>query len=146
MSMMIHFVTLFSIWLHCYLIMSEWVHLQIYNCNVIHVCNHHLEEHEHYVREWFFYLSFMMTSLNRAVFRVTGPLCRWPVNSPHKGQWRGASMFSLVCAWTNGWVNHRDAGDLKRHRAHYDFTVVTTEMIRETCSETTASAWTMHVL
>ena len=47
---------------------------------------------------------------------------RWPVNSPHKGQWRGTLMFSLVCARTNGWVNHRDAGDLGRHRAHYDVT------------------------
>ena len=49
---------------------------------------------------------------------------RWPVNSPHKGQWRGALMFSLICAWANGWVNHRDAGDLRRHRAHYDVTVM----------------------
>ena len=24
---------------------------------------------------------------------------RWPVNSPHKGQWHGALMFSLICAW-----------------------------------------------
>ena len=39
-----------------------------------------------------------------------------PVNSPHKGQWRGALMFSLVCAWTNDWVNNRDADDLRRHR------------------------------
>ena len=42
---------------------------------------------------------------------------RSPVNSPHKGQWRGALMFSLTCAWTNGWTNNRDAGDLRRHRA-----------------------------
>ena len=28
-----------------------------------------------------------------------------PVNSPHKGQWRGALMFSLICAWMNGWVS-----------------------------------------
>ena len=48
---------------------------------------------------------------------------RWPVNSPHKGQWRGALMFS-ICAWTNAWVNNRDAGDLRRHRAHYDVTVI----------------------
>ena len=33
---------------------------------------------------------------------------------PHKGQWRGALMFSLIFAWTNGWVNNRDAGDLRR--------------------------------
>ena len=43
-----------------------------------------------------------------------------PVNSPHKGQWRGALMFSLICAWINAWVNDREAGDLGRHRAHYD--------------------------
>ena len=24
---------------------------------------------------------------------------RSPVNSPHKGQWRGALMFSLICIW-----------------------------------------------
>ena len=45
---------------------------------------------------------------------------RSPVDSPHKGQWRGALMFSLNCAWINGWVNNREAGDLRRHRAHYD--------------------------
>ena len=44
---------------------------------------------------------------------------RSPVNSPHKGQWRGALRFSLIRAWTNSWVNNRDANDLKRHRAHY---------------------------
>ena len=49
---------------------------------------------------------------------------RWPVNSPHKSQWHGALMFSLICAWINGWVNNRDAGDLRRHRAHYDVTVM----------------------
>ena len=36
---------------------------------------------------------------------------RSPVNSPHKGQWHGAYMFSLICAWINGWVNNREAGD-----------------------------------
>ena len=49
---------------------------------------------------------------------------RWPVNSPHKGQWRGALTFSLICAWINGWVNNREAGDLRRHRAHYDVIVM----------------------
>ena len=43
-----------------------------------------------------------------------------PVNSPHKGQWRGALMFSLICVWINGWVNNREASGLRRHRAHYD--------------------------
>ena len=49
---------------------------------------------------------------------------RSPVNVPHKGQWRGALMFSLICVWINGWVNNREAGDLRRYRAHYDVTVM----------------------
>ena len=49
---------------------------------------------------------------------------RSPVNSPHKGQWRGALMFSLICARINGWVNNGEAGDLRRNRAHYDVIVM----------------------
>ena len=49
---------------------------------------------------------------------------RWPVNSPHKGQWRGALVFSMICAWINGWVNNRGAGDLRHHRPHYDVTLM----------------------
>ena len=49
---------------------------------------------------------------------------RSPVDSPHNGQWRGALMFSLICAWTNGWANTRDAGYVRRHRAHYDVTIM----------------------
>ena len=45
---------------------------------------------------------------------------RSPVNFPHKGQWHGALMFSLICARINSWVNNRSAGDLRRHWAHYD--------------------------
>ena len=45
---------------------------------------------------------------------------RSPVNSPHKGQWRGALMFSLICVWINGWLNNRGAGDSRRYRAHCD--------------------------
>ena len=49
---------------------------------------------------------------------------RLPVNSPHKGQWRGSLMFSLLCVWINGWVNNREAGYLRRYRAHYDVIVM----------------------
>ena len=49
---------------------------------------------------------------------------RWPVNSPHKGQWHGGLIFSLICAWMNGWANNREAGDLRSHRAHYDITLM----------------------
>ena len=32
--------------------------------------------------------------------------------------------FSLICAWINVWENNREAGDLRRHHAHYDVTVM----------------------
>ena len=47
-----------------------------------------------------------------------------PVYSTHKGQWRGAFMFSLTCARINGGVNNCGAGDLRRIRPHYDVTVM----------------------
>ena len=53
---------------------------------------------------------------------------RSPVNSPHKGQWRGALMFSLICVWINGWVNNREAGNSRRYRVHYDVTVLITRI------------------
>ena len=49
---------------------------------------------------------------------------RSPENSPHRGQWRGALMFSLISVWINAWVNNHEAGDLRRHRAHYDVTIM----------------------
>ena len=56
--------------------------------------------------------------------RVTGPLWREATGQRWipltEGQWPTALMFSLV--WTNGRSNNPDAGDLRRHRAHYDVT------------------------
>ena len=49
---------------------------------------------------------------------------RSPVNFPHKGQWRGALMFSLIYVWINDWVNNREAGDLRRQHGHYDVIVM----------------------
>ena len=49
---------------------------------------------------------------------------RSPVNSPHKYQWSGALMFSSISAWTYSWANIGGAGDLRRHGAHYDVTVM----------------------
>ena len=53
---------------------------------------------------------------------------RSTVNCPHKGPWRGALMLSLICVWINGWVNNREAGDLRRYRTHYDVTVMEINM------------------
>ena len=56
------------------------------------------------------------------------PFVKWIHRSwmdfPHKSHWRRAFIFSLICTWTNGWVNNRDAGDLRRHCAHYDVSVL----------------------
>ena len=78
-----------------------------------------------------------MTSSNGSIFRprywpfVRG-IHRSPVNSPHKGQWPGALMISLICARINGWVNNGEAGDLRRHRAHYDVIIMDIECVGQT--------------
>ena len=51
---------------------------------------------------------------------------RSPVNSPHKGQWRGALMCPLICVGINGWINNREFGDLRRYCVHYDVSVMDT--------------------
>ena len=75
-----------------------------------------------------------MKSSNGSIFRIYWPFAsgihRSLVYSLHKGQWRGALMFSLICTWTNGRANDRNAGDLRRYRAHYDVTVMWTFTIR----------------
>ena len=72
--------------------------------------------------------QFIMKSSKGGAFRVTSPLCgeftghRWiPLTKASDAEFL---MFSLVWAWTNGWVNNRDTGDLRRHRAHYDVAVM----------------------
>ena len=70
----------------------------------------------------------MMTSSNGNIFRVTGPLfgeftChRWiPLTKTSDAElW----CFLWSASWRNGWVNVREAGDLRRHRAHYDVIVM----------------------
>ena len=80
-------------------------------------------------------LSLMpvMTSSNGNISALLA-LCAG--NSPVTGEFpaqrlvrRGALMFSLICAWINGWVKSRDAGDLRRHRAHYDVIVMPVQLL-----------------
>ena len=52
---------------------------------------------------------------------------RSPVNSPHRGQWRGALMFSLICVGINGWIKNPEAGDLRCYCTHYDISVMFVE-------------------
>ena len=71
--------------------------------------------------------SIMMTSSNGNIFRYwpfMWGIHWWPLNSPHKGQWCGALMFSLICYWTNSWANNGNASDSRCHHAHHDVTVM----------------------
>ena len=69
----------------------------------------------------------MMTSSNGNIFRVTGPLCgeftgpgEFPAQRPVP---RSLDVF-FIYVWINDWVNNREAGDLRRHRGHYDVIVM----------------------
>ena len=64
---------------------------------------------------FFSWNDYIMTS-----FRVTGHLCG--EFAGHR--WNPALMFSLICAWIHSWINNREAGDVRRHRAHYDITLM----------------------
>ena len=51
---------------------------------------------------------------------------RSPVNSPHKGPWRGTLMFSLICALNKRFSKQSwGCGDLRRQRSRYDVIVMT---------------------
>ena len=70
----------------------------------------------------------MKTSSNGNLFRVTGHLYgeftghRWSPRT--KASDAELWCFFFICAWINGWINNREAGDLRRHRAHYDVIVM----------------------
>ena len=92
-----------------------------------------------------------MTPSNGNTFRVT----QWPfvrgihrsaVNSPHKGQWRGALVLSFICAWINGWVNNGEVGDLRRHRTHYDVILLTDTLQRTICHRNPNEEVTLSML
>ena len=61
-------------------------------------------------------------------FPLTGPLCgeftghRWiPLTKASDAElW----CFRWSAPWINSWVNNREAGDLRRHRTHYDAIVM----------------------
>ena len=73
---------------------------------------------------WCFLMLCKVVTLTALYWPLVRGIHRWLVDSLHKGQWRGALIFSLIRAWTNGWANNRDAGDLRRHGAYYGITVM----------------------
>ena len=84
---------------------------------------------------WWKYWTVMVTSPNGNIFRVTGPLSREFIGH----RWISLTKSSeaelwcfLWCApWINSCVNNCEAGDLSRHRAHYDIIVVLLDWVVE---------------
>ena len=92
-------------------------------------CHHHTRLHHDDVIKWKHFLrncSF--------VRRIHQSL----VDSPHKGQRPPALTFSLICASTNVWAHNQDADVLRRHRGHYDVTVMVVYWIR-------SKVWIWHL-
>ena len=94
--------------------------------------NHNQGPIQYYIFYIYYIISFRWVATKRSKSKWKHFPRYWPfvwgihrssVNSPHKGQGRGALMFSLMCAWINSWVNNCEAGDLRCHHAHYDITV-----------------------
>ena len=81
----------------------------------IHVLTNNIQLRHGDVLKWTYFLHY---------WPFVRGIHRSPVNPAHKGQWRGALMFSLIHAWINGWVNNDEAGNLGLHRAHNDVTVM----------------------
>ena len=63
---------------------------------------------KHFSRYW---------SLVRGIHRL-------PVKSPTKASDLELRRFLLSAPWINGWIDNREAGDLRRHRTHYDVIVM----------------------
>ena len=99
-----------------------------------------------------------MASSNGNIFRVTGPLWkestgdRWiPLTNASNAE---LLMYSLICSWINGWVTNGEAGDLRRHRTHYDVTVMSyivntmsaKDLVMQEARSTTAVVLTTFVL
>ena len=113
----LHFVVL-----RCDLLMVGYIHIlqgcypgqSVQDCCIAIVNHYDVIKWKHFPRYW----------------PLVQGIHRSPVNSPHKGQWRGALIFSLICVWKNGWVNNGEAGDLRRYRAHYDVTVMALDILQ----------------
>ena len=94
---------------HCTANFLNHINLNLYLCSMISSIWHDdVIKWKHFPRYWPF---------------VRG-IHRSPVNSPHKKASDAEPFWFFICAWINGWVNDGDAGDVRRHRAHYDVTVM----------------------
>ena len=91
---------------------------QTYVCVVPPVDIHHRDS----------WMSFPLWRHQMETFSALLAICAGnsPVTGefPHKGQWREALVFSLICAWLNGWIDSREVRGLRSHRANHDVIVL----------------------
>ena len=88
-------------------------------CFLIQISSLAPKPHLKLYQQW---LKYMMTSSNGNILRITGSEFtghRWIPRTKASD-----AELCFLCVWINGWVNNREAGDLKRHRAHYDISVM----------------------
>ena len=88
------------------------------------LCEYSLSQHRW--NSWIILLPWWCHQLGTfsALLALCEGIHRSHVDSPHKGQWRGVLMFSLICAWTNGCASNRSACEFGRDCAYYDVTVM----------------------
>ena len=108
---------------------SSWDIMHMFDINVMRSC---CDISDHFIH----WCLNMMTSWNGNIFRVTDPLC-----GESTSQWRGALIFSLMCAWTNSSKNGRGAGDLRLH----DVNVTYMSWISAVYVKTKINFWHMYV-
>ena len=79
-------------------------------------------------------VAIMMTSSNGNISALLAICAR---NSPVAGEFpaqrpvtRSFDGFFFICVWINGWVNNREAGDLRRYRGHLDVIVMITRSLQ----------------
>ena len=79
----------------------------------------------------------MLTSSNGNVryWSFVRGIHRSQVNSPRKGQWCAALTFPMICAWIKDWASSREAGDLRRPRAHCGVIIIVGGGVIALCSE-----------
>ena len=110
----VHIHVHIHIHIHIHIYIYVWMNWNPSDELLVFSCNHWTNLHDgvikwkHFPRYWPF---------------VCG-IHRSTVNSPHKGQCRGALIFPLEIRRINGWVNNREAGDLRLAHAHYDVIVM----------------------
>ena len=87
-----------------------------------------------FVMDWFWWmLSISWWRHQMETFSALLALCAG--NSLVTGEFqrpvtRGFDVFFWSApAWINGWVNNREAGDLRRHRAHYDVILMDSRLL-----------------